>query len=415
MSRILLLTDHASYRIATYIDACARLDVDVIIASEGRSSLVPDLASGVSLDPNNYSKSLETLSVLYESEPFSGIVATDDSVVRLAAAVGDRFNLPTSDPVAVEQAQRKDSSRVAQRDAGLRVPNFQSVRLDKSSEIQVQRLNSVTYPCVAKPVTLSASRGVIRANNEIELLAAFSRISAIIESAGPEHPPVCLVEDYIEGKEYVVEGLINRGEWETIGLIEKPALMEGPFFEETIYLSPAEIPDSLAALLTETVENACRKLNITHGPIHAECRVNDDGAWLIELGLRTIGGRCSRIVDAHNFYKLEELVVLNALGIKPIVKKQDSISGVMMIPVATQGILRRVEGLEKARAISFITGVEIDIRPGEQLVPWPEGFRYPGFIFARGDEPSKVEGALWSAFRCLTFVVAPNLPVTVAA
>ena len=225
MPRILLLTDHSSYRIAPYIDACARLQIDVIVGTEGKSSLVPHPKSGISLDFSNPTQSLEALSMLYEESPFDGVVATDDAVVQLAAEVADMFRLPANAPSAVNKVRRKDSSREAQREAGLRVPGFHVVSLD--DRIETKDLNSVAYPCVAKPVTLSASCGVIRANNPSELSEAMSRIAEIIRAAGPHHPRVCLVEEFIKGREYVVEGLINQGKWQTLALIEKPELMEG--------------------------------------------------------------------------------------------------------------------------------------------------------------------------------------------
>jgi hypothetical protein len=272
----------------------------------------------------------------------------------------------------------------------------------------------VSYPCVAKPVTLSASRGVIRANNHQELVTALVRISKIIESEGSEHPRVVLIEEYIPGAEYAVEGLLNAGDWRTIAIFGKPDPLEGPFFEETIYITPPDLGPGIEQKITDAVRAACAAYGLDHGPVHAECRINEDGVWLIELAPRTIGGKCSRIFQSGVGQALEDIVILNALGRSPLVKSPVGVMGVMMIPVPRPGILRRVEGIEAARCVDHINEIEIDIKPGQQLMPWPEGSSYPGFIFARGSSQHLVTEALRMAHRKLRFVIAPQLPLVIA-
>jgi biotin carboxylase len=264
-------------------------------------------------------------------------------------------------------------------------------------------------------VTLSASRGVIRANNDQELVAALSRISKIIESAGPEHPRIILIEEYIPGLEYVVEGLLNLGNWHTMAIFGKPEPLEGPFFEETIYIAPPGLGLDAEKSILDTVRAACEAYGLEHGPVHAECRINEDGVWLIELAQRTIGGKCSRVFQLGTGQALEDIVILNALGRPVPFRYLADVIGVMMIPVPGPGIVRRVEGIETARSVDYIEEVEIDVKPGHQLVPWPEGSSYPGFIFARGSSEHLVTEALKTAHRALRFVIAPQIPLVLAS
>jgi hypothetical protein len=384
-----------------------------MVASEGRFPIVPRQAIGLQVNFSDLSRSLRLIEALYREAPFDGVIGTDDGALELSTVVATVFGLPTNPTSAAKISRRKDHGRIIQRDWGLKTPWFVSVAVFGRKEPTVPA--GISYPCIAKPVTLSASRGVIRANNEQELVNALARISKIIEASGSEHPRVVLIEEYIPGSEYVVEGLLNAGDWQTILIFGKPDPLEGPFFEETIYVAPPDIRPEIEQKMTDVVRAACAAYGLEHGPVHAECRVNEDGVYLIELAPRTIGGRCSRILELSSGQALEDIVILNALGRPAPVKVPIEVNGVMMIPVPGPGVVRRVEGIEAAKCIDHIEGVEIDVKPGQQLVPWPEGSPYPGFIFARGPTEHLVTEALHSAHRALRFVMAPQLPLVIGA
>jgi biotin carboxylase len=411
MPRLLLIAPDASYHTAPFQAAGQRLGVEIIVASEGRFPIVPRQSTGLRVDFLDLSRSLRLIEAFYRQTPFDGVIGVDDGTVELAAVVARALSLPTNPPKAVRLNRRKDKSRILQKESGLQTPWFVSVELDSRGRPTVPA--GIAYPCVAKPVSLSASRGVIRANNHQELLAALARISAIIESSGREHPRICLIEEYIPGSEYVVEGLLDEGDWRTIAVFSKPDLLEGPFFEETIYITPTGLDVKAEEEITDTVRAACGAYGLKHGPIHAECRVNEQGTWLIELASRTIGGKCARIFELGTGQGLEDISILNAMGCAvPIEDLPDSV-GVMMIPVPGKGILRRIEGVETARRITYIEDIEIDVKSGQELVPWPEGSSYPGFIFARGPNNNLVINSLRSAHDELNFVMAPQLPLVI--
>ena len=413
MPRLLLIAPEASYHTAPFQAAGRRLGIEVMVASEGRFPVVPGQSVGLRVNFSDTSRSLRLIEALYRETPFDGVIGTDDGTLELATVVATKFGLNTNPPLSTKISRRKDRSRVVQRDFGLRTPWFISAAVCGQGEPEVP--SSVSYPCVAKPVTLSASRGVIRANNDQELVAALSRISKIIESAGPEHPRVVLIEEYIPGMEYVVEGLLDSGNWRTMAIFGKPEPLEGPFFEETIYIAPPGLGFDVEKKILDTVRATCEAYGLEHGPVHAECRINEDGVWLIELAPRTIGGKCSRIFQLGTGQALEDIVILNALGRPAPFRSPAGVIGLMMIPVPGPGIVRRVEGIEAARCVDHIEEIEIDVKPGQQLVPWPEGSSYPGFIFARGSSEHLVTEALKTAHRALRFVIAPQLPLVLAS
>ncbi|HBK76986.1 MAG TPA: phosphoribosylglycinamide synthetase, partial [Gammaproteobacteria bacterium] len=273
-----------------------------------------------------------------------------------------------------------------------------------------------SYPCVAKPLTLSASRGVIRADNSEQLKAALARIWRLIQKEGEDDYPVALVEQFISGKEIAVEGLLSDGDLSTLAIFDKPIPLNGPYFEETIYVTPSALSETEQQEVQAVLSQACQLLELRQGPVHAEFRLNEQGIWIIDIASRSIGGQCSQLIRAGTGVTLEELIVRNSVGenaTNQVIKKA---VGVMMIPVpGSGGILRRIEGLGNAARVSGVTGVELDARPGQILTPWPEGCAYPGFIFAEAKSTDKVIRALKLAHAELKFVYSPSLPVRVAA
>ena len=409
MSRLLLISPEAGYLTVPFQLAGERLGIEVVVASEGHHPLVPRRSTGLQV---TFSDPVQTVAVIkeyHQKKRFDGVIATDDSVSELASIVAIALGLPSNPPECVKIGLRKDFSREAQKASGLRTPWFLSLRLDREKGLSIP--NGVAYPCIVKPVTLSASRGVIRANNQEELASALTRISRIINLAGPTHPLVCLIEEYIPGEEYAVEGFLEKGRWHTIAIFSKPDPMEGPFFEETIYIVPAGLSCGRETELIGTVGQTCKAIGLVHGPVHAECRINDKGTWLIELSPRPIGGRCGRILESSTGKALADMIISNALGQSQSISLTTETKGVMMIPVPGSGILRRVEGIQKARSIDHVEEVEIDVRPGQRMIPWPEGSSYPGFIFAKGKNTEIVIKALKSAHHELNFILAPELPI----
>jgi biotin carboxylase len=271
---------------------------------------------------------------------------------------------------------------------------------------------------VVKPLRLAAIQGVIRANNPEEFQAAVARIRKLIES--PEIQVTheaeldrLLVERYIPGAEVAVEGLLVRGKLRILAIFDKPDPLEGPYFEETIYVTPTRLPEATQERIADCAAATVRALGLEHGPVHAEFRVNEQGPWVLEAAPRPIGGLCSRALRfGRKRIFLEELLVRHALGMDASdLDREDDASGVMMIPVPTSGVLEGVQGEELARATPGIEDVQITARRHDFIAAWPEGSSYLGFIFARGSSPAEVESALRAAHSQLKFELAHRLPV----
>jgi biotin carboxylase len=257
---------------------------------------------------------------------------------------------------------------------------------------------------------MSASRGVIRADDEAGCIKAIERIRQIL--VGEEQLPAdeknqLLIESFIPGEEIAIEGLLRKGDLELLAVFDKPDLMEGPYFEETYYITPSRhsVEIQQAALLT--VQAACRAYGLVEGPVHAELRINDDGTWVMEVASRTIGGECARLLTYGTGPDLETLVIKNALDEAVNVSEQNDALGVLMLPMPGAGILRRIEGIQAAQKIKWIEEILISVREGYQLVPLPEGGSYLGFIFARAPTPRLVEAALREAHSKMKIIVVP--------
>jgi hypothetical protein len=273
-----------------------------------------------------------------------------------------------------------------------------------------------------KPVSLSGSRGVTRADNEAELVAALDRLRAIVRSPDVraernQAHDAALLEGFIPGREYALEGLMHHGDLHVLALFDKPDPLDGPFFEETIYVTPSTALESIQRAIVEGIARAAAAIGLGHGPIHAECRVNAEGVFVLEVAARPIGGLCARslrfrpIPNPQSLIPLEELLLRHALGEAPAWRREEDASGVMMIPIPKRGILRGVEGLDDAQKVPRIVDVQITAKMDQRLLPLPEGASYLGFLFARADRAAAVEEALRAAHRRLYFAIDPEFPV----
>jgi biotin carboxylase len=331
------------------------------------------------------------------------VVAAEDQGVQVAAAVGEALGLKQNSPEAAGRARRKDLFRACMREAGLPSPGFRVFGLDADpDEVAAALSDSPGFPCVLKPLALSASRGVIRADSRDDAPNVFRRVVQIVEDANEETPgatpPGVLAEAYIPGEEVALEAILRNGVLEPLALLDKPDPLEGPFFEETVLVTPSRHPTEVQREIVAAVERAVVALGLREGPVHAELRINEDGVWPLEVAPRTIGGLCARLFRYRSGYALEEVVLRHALDLDlPEAATGPSAAGVMMLPIPRAGVLRGVTGEEAARAVAGIEDVVISIHPGGEVVPLPEGHRYLGFLFAGSETPDDVVAALRDA------------------
>lgn len=404
MGRLLLLVPTTSYRVGDFLDAARRLGVDVAVGSNQRQVL-EQYARGktVTLDFTDLEKGVAQIRAYVREYPLHAIVPVDDEPVLLAAEASRALGLPHNTPESVAATRDKYRLRTRLANSGLPSPWFTVVSVDDDP---APAAGAAVYPCVLKPLALSAGRGVIRADDAAAFRAAFRRIAHILKQpdAGTYGTDRILVEEYIPGAEVAVEGLLRGGRLTVLALFDKPDPLEGPFFEETIYTTPSRLPADAQRGIVATTAKALAALGLLDGPVHAELRINDRGHWMVEAAARSIGGLCARVLRFGAGVRLEELILRHALDL-PIesVERENRAAGVMMIPTPEAGILRQVQGLADARAVPGIDDVTITIPAGHPVVPPPEGYRYLGFIFAHADDAAAAEAALREAHRRLRF------------
>jgi len=390
-----------TYRTAAFVEAARQIGVELTVASEEPSALQATSLGGLITLPLNDPQGSATEAFLFAKRyPLAAVVGVDDDTAIVAAVIAQRLGLKGNPVHAMQAARDKHQQRELLAKAGVPIPRFM---LRGLNEEPAEIARTVTYPCVVKPLRLSASRGVMRADSVQGFIKAQNRLRSIVR----EPEASFLVEEFIPGYEVALEGLVVNRRLHVLAIFDKPDPLDGPFFEETIYVTPSQVPAALQKTIVDCADRAVRALGITEGPIHAELRYNERGPWLIELAARPIGGRCSAVLHfGDKGVTLEEIILRHALGMPiPSLQRERQAAGVMMIPIPGAGTLQEVRGVAEAKAVPLIEDVEITAHPGERLVPFPEGSRYPGFIFARGETPAVVEAALRDAHRRLEFVL----------
>jgi len=413
MPRILLLLPTKTYRAKDFLEAAHRLNVDVAVASEEASTLEGLNPAGLlTLNFLQPDEAVRWAVQFARQYPIDAVVGVDDDSTEVAATIAAALGLPHNSVESAHAARDKHRMHELLDRAGVPAPRFALFSL---ADDPVRLARQVEYPCVLKPTFLAASRGVIRANNEAEFIAAFQRIEAILQdpevaAKGGSATRRLLVESYVPGVEVALEGLLLRGELRVLALFDKPDPLEGPYFEETIYVTPSRLPTGAQLEIANCTARAAHALGLREGPLHAELRLNDEGPWVIEMAARSIGGLCSRTLRFGTGLSLEDLILRHALGLElESLERERQAAGVMMIPIPRAGVLKEVRGLEEANAVPHVEDITISAHIGQQLVPLPEGSRYLGFIFSRAQTPEQVEAALREAHRRLEFIIEPRM------
>ena len=406
--RLLLLVPTSTYRTEDFLAAARGLGVDLVVASERDNMMAGEFPDHLLTLPfDDPDAAAVRMREYARRRPIDAVVPVDDVSAVASATVAGALGLRANPVAAVRATRNKLEMRELLAKAGVPAPSFTAFSLGEDPAEAARR---VGYPCVLKPLGLSASRGVIRADDPVGFVAAWRRIAAILAEpevrAQNEAATQILVEAFVPGVEVALEGLLRAGALETLALFDKPDPLDGPFFEETIYVTPSRLPAATQRAVRECAAAAARALGLDDGPIHAELRVNADGPWLIEIAARSIGGLCSRTLRFGTGMSLEEIILRHALDL-PIasLERERQAAGVMMIPIPRAGVLESVQGVDEALAVPSVEEVTISAHPTQELVPLPEGSQYLGFIFARAADPAAAEAALRAAHARLRFVI----------
>jgi biotin carboxylase len=421
-ARVLVLCSTTSYRTDDFARAAARLGVEAVLGTDRCHMLAeiwPREAFGGSL-PLEFRHEAEAAQAIVaeaRARPLDAIIATDEPTADIAARAAAALGLPGNSVGAARTARNKRLMRMALRDGGVSSPRFDVFEEEDDPRRFAESVAStVGYPLVVKPLLCSTSRGVIRANSPAEMVQAWQRVVALLRTPAlraVEDPDGhrLLLESFVPGPEVALEGVLTRGRLRVLALFDKPDPLDGPFFEETIYVTPSRHPPELQAAIADTAARAAAAMGLKEGPVHAELRLPPSGMpVVIEVAARSIGGLCSRTLRfGLGETSLEEVVIRHALGQELGALESAGAAGVMMIPIPAAGVLQEVRGIDQALAVPLIEDLQMTARAGQVLVPFPEGNAYPGFIFARGETPDAVEEALRQAHRRLELVIAPTL------
>ena len=416
--RILLLSTTTGYQLRSFNDAAERAGVDILFGTDRCWNLDdPWQDRAIPVRFHEESRSLDAVLRAARERPIDGVIAVGDRPVVLAARVATTLRLPGNPPDAAAASASKLETRRRLAAAGMPVPWFVRVPLAKDRTADATGLR-VPFPCVVKPLGLSGSRGVIRADSPDELKAAVDRVARLL--ARPQVRTIrsgledeMLIEAFIDGREFAIEGVVTAGGLRVFAIFDKPDPLDGPFFEETIYVTPSDLPPPTRDEIAREVQRAVTALGLVHAPIHAECRVGPSGITLLEVAARPIGGLCSRILRFEpGCAPLEEVLLRHALGgDTSAFARESQAAGVMMIPIPKRGVFRRADGEEDALGVDLVEQISITAKRDQLLEPLPEGASYLGFIFARGPGRAAVVGALREAHRRLRFAIDPAIDV----
>jgi biotin carboxylase len=416
---LLLLVPTTSYRLDDFREAARRLGVPLLVGSD-RCHRIEDAFGPeddlLSLDYRHPERAAEQIAEHAGERPIRGIVPGSDATAVIAALAAARLGLSANPAEGARRAADKHASRVALCAAGLPVPAFTLHDLDADPEAAARQ---APLPCVLKPLIFSASRGVIRADDPAGFVSAWRRIAHLLASTKAERRARedgadrrLLVEAFVPGAEIALEGLLRGGRLETLALFDKPDPLDGPFFEETIYVTPSRHAPAVQEEAARLVGEGARALGLAEGPVHAELRLSPAGPVILEIAARSIGGLCSRTLRFGAGLTLEEVLVAHAMGLPlDAIRREARASGVMMLPIPRRGILHGVGGVEAARAVPGVEDVVITVPEGHDVVPLPDGDSYLGFLFAKGERPADVEQALRDAHARLRFEIRAPLPV----
>jgi biotin carboxylase len=410
--RLLLLIPTTTYRTEDFVEAARALDVDLVVASDRPNVMAGEFPDHLLTLPfSDPAAAAREMRGYAARRPLDAVVPVDDATTVVASAIGEALGLRVNPLVAAQATRNKRVMRERLAQAGVPSPTYTTVAVGEDPRAAAARM---TYPCVLKPLGLSASRGVIRADDAAGFVTAFERIRAILRAPdvaelGAETDTI-LVEGFVPGVEVALEGLLEDGALRTLALFDKPDPLDGPFFEETIYVTPSRLPEATQAAVDDVTARAARALGLSDGAVHCELRLRPTPAGLepvvLEIAARSIGGLCSRTLRFGTGMSLEELILRRVLGwAVPSFERERAAAAVMMIPIPRRGVLEEVRGLDGARAVPCIEDVTISILKGQEVVPLPEGSRYLGFIFSRAATPAEAEAALREAHRHLEFVI----------
>lgn len=325
----------------------------------------------------------------------SAVFTLCDYNLAIAAQACQHFELPSLRPAAARGAVDKLVSRRLLALSGVRTPAF--VNVIDPADLDAA-LDLVGLPCVVKPMTDSASVGVLLCYTRAQAEEQLRRLtSESLNARGQRRPAGALVEQYVVGYEVSVESFYHEGSHRILGVTDK-RIGGAPAFAEVADDFPSLLPRTRLALVEELAKNALAAIGHDFGAAHTEIRVSGEDAYVIEVNGRAGGDDISELVRRGTGVDVLRCAVQAAVGRQPDLTARPEATGVAWraLSAAYPGVLTATYGLEVARQMPGVVEVELHAPIGGAVSPLRSNHDIVGHVLAEaatGAEASRIADA----------------------
>ena len=386
MKKLLLVIPENSYKSNDFVTAAEKLDLDFLVITDSQQ------VSGQFSDTviiHSFNKELEN-DVREKLKDVTHILPVDHSALKFSAYLVDLLNVKGNNTKSINNAMNKLESRNI----------FNSISEIKIQNAIVKTIEDIELflnengTSVLKPIYGTASKSVIKIHSIKENKTA---VEKLIQDCSDQD---LIIEEFVDGSEYALEGNLINSELNKIIIFDKPINYKEPYFEESIYIAPTEIPDETQKEVVNLIGKACKELGLENGPVHVEFKIHKNEIFIIEINPRMIGGLCSRCLSFGLFKTSLEEIALHAF-LNDELKSIELLSnfvGVLMIPTQASGKFISINKSELEN-INNVSGVEITVSENSDLLEPPFGDKYLGFVFSQGESKEKVMESLTLAMN----------------
>ena len=381
MKKLLLVIPENSYKSNDFVTSAQKLDLDFLVITDSQQ------VSGQFSDTviiHSFDEELEN-DVKEKLQDVTHILPVDHSALKFSAYLVDLLKAKGNNTKSINTAMNKFESRNIFN--SISEIKIQNAIVNKIEDIEIFINENGTS--VLKPIYGTASKSVIKVESFQENKA---EVEKLMQDCSDQD---LIIEEFVDGSEYALEGNLINSELNKIIIFDKPINYKEPYFEESIYIAPTEIPDKTQKEIVNLIGKACKKLGLENGPVHVEFKIHNKEIFIIEINPRMIGGLCSRCLSFGLFKTSLEEIALHAF-LNNELKSIDLLSnfvGVLMIPTPISGKFISINKNE-LESIPNVSGVEITVSENSNLLEPPFGDKYLGFVFSQGDSKEKVMESL---------------------
>ncbi len=386
MKKLLLVIPENSYKSNDFVVAAEKLGIDFLIItdSEQVSSKFSDTVIINKFDAELNKNNLKKL------KDVTHVLPVDHSALKFSGYLVDLLEVKGNKLESINLSMNKyESRKIFNSLLDIKVNNEIIKNID-----DVNTFINKNGTSVLKPIYGTASKSVLKINN---VEKNKEQIEKLMQDCFDQD---LVIEEYIDGKEYALEGTIINSELKKIVIFDKPVEYKHPYFEESIYITPSELSSEAEKRVVSIVDKACKKIGLEDGPVHVEFKINENQIFIIEINPRMIGGLCSRCLSFGLFKVSLEEIILHAFMNNELknIELLNNYVGVLMIPTPKSGKFISINK-EELENIPNISNVEITVPEGSDLLEPPYGDKYLGFAFSQGIDKKTVNESLLTAMN----------------